>query len=180
MYNALELNTCYSRFDISSHATVRNRRKDNERRVREAIFFFPLWNWKLAGESTKDLLNFYVLNLTVIEVLGIPFNVPILWEHFPNYWVQHICRTCSWDPTSLQTLFVQKGAKQLGNSGVECVLISSHLPPELSSWQVWLSPGVLRSKCGSVLITLYRIQCAVFKSLLYSTEEWAALQLINF
>lgn len=82
--------------------------------------------------------------------------------------------------TSLQTLFVQKGAKQLGNSGVECVLISSHLPPELSSWQVWLSPGVLRSKCGSVLITLYRIQCAVLKSLLYSTEEWAALQLINF
>lgn len=82
--------------------------------------------------------------------------------------------------TSLQTLFVQKGAKQLGNSGVQCVLISSHLPSELSSWQVWLSPGVLRSKSGSVLITLYRIQCAVFKSLLYSAEERAALQLINF
>lgn len=80
----------------------------------------------------------------------------------------------------LQTLFVQKGAKQLGNSGVECVLISSHLPPELSSWQVWLSPGILRSKCGSVLITLYRIQHALFKSLLHRTEEWVAPQLINF
>lgn len=139
---------------------------------------FKTKNW--LTRLLKAPWNFGVLNWTVAEVLRVPQSSIILWEHFPTIGHSTFTEHALGIQTLLQTLFVQKGAKQLGNSGVECVLISSHLPPELSSWQVWLSPGVLRSKCGSVLITLYRIQHAIFKSLLHRTEEWAALQLINF